>query len=151
VQDKFVWGVAGPLGFEPRIPGSGGLTALTRVQTLKIGLNWRSLRSGFVQYLQSQSYSARYIIDILHYLDLYVEVIDCPQDILGVFSRVQKGKRHVWLGLRVLFNYLEALGYDTQVVNVFRKTLPKVNKCGYDLKVPTEAEIISSLGKLIRL
>ncbi len=35
VQDKFVWGVAGPLGFEPRILGSGGRCLIrTRLRAL---------------------------------------------------------------------------------------------------------------------
>jgi intergrase/recombinase len=106
------------------------------------------LRQGFRQYLDSQSYSAGYITDILRYLDRHFKVINYPQDIISIFSKVKKGRRSLWLAFRVLFNYLEALGYDDWVVTILRKSLPKANCTGVDLKVPEEPEIVRSLGSI---
>ena len=137
--------MAGPLGFEPRTSGSAGVKS---AQNLKISLIWADLRQGFRQYLDSQSYSSTYITDILRYLDWHFKVINYPQDVIGIFSKVKKGRRNLWLGFRVLFNYLEALGYDDWVVNILRKSLPKANCTGIDLKVPDEPEIVRSLSSI---
>jgi intergrase/recombinase len=48
----------------------------------------------------------------------------------------------------VLFNYLVALGYDEGIINVLRRSLPKANCSGVDLKVPEEQEIIRSLNAI---
>jgi intergrase/recombinase len=103
------------------------------------------LRLGFRQYLDSQNYCSSYVTDILRYLDRHFKVINYPQDIIGIFSQVKKGRRSLWLSFRVLFNYLVALGYDEGIVSVLRKSLPKANCSGIDLKVPEEQEIIRSL------
>jgi intergrase/recombinase len=50
--------------------------------------------------------------------------------------------------MRVMFNYIEALGSDSDVLAVLRKALPKANKCGVDLKVPTEESIAKSVSSL---
>ena len=136
-----------PVGIRTRVFGSKDLQQVTA--THQYCLDWASLRKGFLEYLQSRSYSDKYVVDLLHYLDAHVTVIDGPADIIGIFSRVKKGRRHVWLGLRVLFNYLEALGYNAELLNVLRKALPKVS-CGVDLKVPEEPVIIKSLRLLSR-
>ena len=51
------------------------------------------------------------------------------------------------MALRILFKFYEAIGYDKAFLDVLRKALPKV-RCGIDLKIPTEAEILDSLRKL---
>ena len=113
-------------------------------------MNWAYFRSGFLTYLSANGYSTRYVDDLTKYLDKYLDnfVINNPTDILSIFSKVKRGRRHVWLGLRVLFNYLEALGYNEHDLNVLRKALPRVNCCGVDLKVPTEQAISESLSRL---
>jgi intergrase/recombinase len=63
------------------------------------------------------------------------------------FAKVERGQRHLWLGFRVLFNFLEATGYDAQVLTLYRKALPTFT-CGVDLKVPEEAQIVQALNKL---
>jgi len=83
---------------------------------------------------------------MLSYLDKYVRIISSPMDIIRCFAKIEKGRRHVWLGLRVLFNYLEAMGYNVDYLNGLRKAIPKVN-CGIDLKVPEEHSILESLRK----
>jgi intergrase/recombinase len=131
-------------------PGFGpGSSARKASNSSGTQLRWPSLRSGFLTYLSANGYSTKYVEDLLHYLDAYVTVINGPADILSIFSRVKKGRRHVWLGLRVLFNYLEALGYDAEQLNALRKALPKVS-CGIDLKVPSEQAIRESLSRLSR-
>jgi hypothetical protein len=117
-----------PAGIRTRVFGSKGLQ---NAQIFEMGLNWASLRAGFSEYLESKSYSSAYADDLLTYLDRNLTVINGPADIIGIFSRVKSGRRHVWLGLRVLFNYLEALGYDAELLNILRKSLPKVS-CGVD-------------------
>ncbi|MGD0645284.1 MAG: integrase [Candidatus Bathyarchaeia archaeon] len=100
-------------------------------------------------YLSANGYSPKYVEDLKHYLDQYVTVINEPTDIMGIFSKVKRGRRHVWLALRVLFNYLEALGYNTDFLNVLRKALPsKANGCGVDLNVPAEELMRESLSRL---
>jgi intergrase/recombinase len=135
-----------PAGIRTRVFGSKGLQ---NAQIFEMGLNWASLRAGFSEYLESKSYSSAYADDLLTYLDRNLTVINGPADIIGIFSRVKSGRRHVWLGLRVLFNYLEALGYDAELLNILRKSLPKVS-CGVDLKFPEETAIIKSLSSLGR-
>ena len=70
-------------------------------------------------------------------------------DIIKMFNSIKAGRRHLWLALRALFNYLEAIGFNLEYLNILRKSLPKV-KCGLDLKIPTEKEIIDSLNGLKR-
>ena len=108
---------------------------------------WNNLRDGFIEYLKSRRYSDNYVSDIVSYLDKYINVISCPQDIIDIFKRVQRGRRHLMLGLRVLFRYAEVIGYDKGFLDSLRAALPRC-RCNVDLKVPTEEEIINSLKKL---
>jgi intergrase/recombinase len=137
--------MAGPLGFEPKTSNSADVVCAPNVE---IGLIWADLRWGFRQYLDSQNYCRSYVTDILRYLDRHFKVINYPQDIIGIFSQVKKGRRSLWLSFRVLFNYLVALGYDEGIINVLRKSLPNANCSGVDLKVPEEQEIIRSLNAI---
>jgi intergrase/recombinase len=42
---------------------------------------------------------------------------------------------------------MEAIGYDSETLNIYRKALPKLS-CGIDLKVPKEAGMLQSLSRL---
>jgi len=110
-------------------------------------IDYHANRQGFIEYLKSRRYSIRYQADLIRYLDRYVTRIDSASDIIRIFSRIKHGRRHVWLGLRVLFNYLEAIGYNINYLNSLRNALPKV-PCGIDLKIPSESQIINSLSQL---
>ena len=88
-------------------------------------------------------------MDILSYLDKHVTIIREPMDMIRLFAEVKRGRRNLWLGLRNLFNYLEAVGFNVDYLNSLRKALPKV-KCDIDLKVPSEDDILDSLEGLDR-
>jgi len=77
----------------------------------------------------------------------YVNEIKEPLDIISIFSEVKRGKRHLVLALRVLFNFYEAIGVAKTSLDVLRKALPKTQS-GVDLKIPSEAKIVESLRKL---
>jgi len=66
---------------------------------------------------------------------------------MRVFAKVAKGQRHLWLGFRAVFNFLEAVGVEAEDLVVYRKALPTF-QCGVDLNVPEEDAIIQSLCKL---
>ena len=129
------------MGFEPmrtrRSTGSQGLGAIS----------WNAIRSDFTTYLESERYSKGYQGDLLRYLDKYFTSISSPQDIMRCFAKVEKGQRHLWLGFRTIFNFLEATGYDADTLAIYRKALPTF-QCGIDLNVPEEAGIVQALGKL---
>ncbi len=110
-------------------------------------LNWLQNRAEFEEWLESMDYSEGYKADVLRYLSMYVGEISKPFDIVSMFSKVKRGRRHLVLALRVLFNFYEAMGFDKASLDVLRKALPKV-KCGIDLKIPSEAKIVDSLRKL---
>ena len=84
---------------------------------------------------------------MLSYLDKHFVSISSPVDIMRVFAKVEKGQRHLWLGFRAVFNFLEAMGYDAIALRVYRKALPRVS-CGIDLNVPEEVSILQSIAKL---
>ena len=120
-----------------RSTGSQGQNAIT----------WKLIRSDFTFYLDSERYSVGYKDSLLQYLDKYFTVINCPADIMRTFAKVEKGGRHLWLGFRTVFNFLEATGYDTDALNVYRKALPTF-QCGIDLNVPEEAAMLQALNKV---
>ena len=107
-------------------------------------ISWKYIRSDFITYFDSKRYSARYKIDMLSYLDKNFTTISSPMDIMRCFSKLEKGGRHLWLGFRAVFNFLEATGYNAETLSVYRKALPTF-QCGIDLKVPEEAKIIADL------
>ena len=72
---------------------------------------------------------------MLIYLTRYVSEIKGPLDIISLFSKIERGKRHLVLALRILLNFYEAIGYDKAYLDVLR----------IDLKIPSEAEIVNSL------
>ncbi len=107
-------------------------------------INWAMIRADFISYLNSEGYSDGYKGDLLRYLDKYFTALSSPADIMRLFAKVEKGKRHLWLGFRTIFNFLEATGYDAETLTIYRKALPTF-RCGIDLKVPEEAGIQKAL------
>jgi intergrase/recombinase len=97
--------------------------------------------------LDAKRYNTAYKIDILHYLDRYFVSLSSPVDLMRIFAKVAKGQRHLWLGFRAVFNFLEASGYDTEALTIYRKALPKVS-CGIDLKVPEEQGMLQAFHNL---
>ena len=128
---------AGPLGFEPMTSGSAGPNTIV----------WKAIRDDFTVYLDSQRYNKGYKVDMLHYLDRYFTSISSPTDIMRCFAKVERGQRHLWLGFRAIFNFLEATGYDTETLTIYRKAMPKVT-CGIDLKVPEEHGMLQAFHNL---
>jgi len=114
-----------------------------------LSLNWRNHKEMLVKWMVSRGYSDQYRKDVLRYLSRYVGEICGPSDVIDVCSNVQRGRRHLVLALRVLFNFYEAMGVDREFLQALRDALPKV-KCGIDLKIPSESEIVESLRRLIR-
>jgi intergrase/recombinase len=110
-------------------------------------LNWLQIKPQFAQWLESESYSEDFKDDVTRYLNRYVTEIREPFEIVTLFSKVEKGKRHLVLALRTMFNFYEALGVSADYLNCFRKALPRIS-CGIDLKIPTEEKILESLKKL---
>jgi len=114
-------------------------------------IQYSTLRSNFVEYLNSQSLGDKYKRDLIAYLDRWVmRPISAPSDIFRLFSEIKAGREHLWKGLRVLFNYLEAVGVSKDFLDGLRKALPKVQS-GIDLQIPDETSILESLRKLISI
>ncbi len=97
--------------------------------------------------MRVQEYEERTIKDAVSYLDKYAMVIQEPQDVVALFSNVEAGKRHVAMGLRYLFNFYQAYGFDKAYLDVLRNMLLK-DQTGIDLKIPSEAKIVDSLRRL---
>jgi intergrase/recombinase len=112
-------------------------------------LAWTDARKDFLDYLKAQEYDVRTGKDMVSYLDRYSPVIAGPLDVNSLFSRITVAKRHVVLGLRVLFNFYETLGVDKGYLDCLRKALPRI-QCGVDLKIPAENKILESLQRLVK-
>jgi intergrase/recombinase len=111
-------------------------------------IDYQKHRAGFLCFLESKKFTSRYPKDLVTYLDRYVEVIADPTDILKICSELTSGQqKNLSRGLRNLFNYLEIAGFDPAYLDRLRKALPK-DRDGYDLKIPTEEEILDSLKRL---
>jgi intergrase/recombinase len=129
------------MGFEPmRIRRSTGSQGWLTIK-------WVDIRADYVVYLNAQRYCDEYKEGLLRYLDKYFIEISSPTDIMRIFANLKKGGRHLWLGFKTIFNFLEASGYDLNILTIYRKALPTF-QCGIDLRVPQEQEIIQSLAKL---
>ena len=113
-------------------------------------LNWPEAKADFLRYLESINYNKRTVKRIVRRLDLHVTEIREPFDIIELFSKVKRNKRHLILGLRKLFTFYELQGVDKTYLDSLRNALPKVH-CGIDLKIPEEAKIVDSLRKLSRV
>lgn len=134
-------------GFEPGSPARKNLFAEKASPKMDFSLNWIHIRDKFEDWLQSMGYSEGFKVDVLSYLTRYVSEIRSPLDIISLFSKIERGKRHLVMALRILFNFYETVGYRKADLDVLRKALPKV-KYGIDLKIPSETEILDSLKKL---
>jgi len=110
-------------------------------------LNWLQIKQPFAQWMNSEGYSEDFKDDVQRYLNRYVTEIHEPLEIIALFSAIKRGKRHLVLALRTMFNFYEAVGANKEYLDCFRKALPKV-VCGVDLKIPTEEGIIECLQKL---
>ncbi len=87
------------------------------------------------------------IKDVVRYLDKYGIDVSGPKDVIHLFSKVKIAKRHLILAFRLLLNYHETLGYNSNYLDVLRKAIPRI-RCGVDLKIPSEKKIVDSLIKL---
>jgi intergrase/recombinase len=134
-----------PAGIRTRVFGSKGACCIETA----VRLDWTSMRDGFIAYLNAQNYSDGYKRDVLGYLDRCVTSIKGPSDVISLFNGVERGRRHLWLAMRVLFNYAEALGLDPDGLDVLRKALPKgANSTNPDLKVPDGKAVQNSPSSL---
>jgi len=125
-----------PPGFEP---GSSAWQAILPI------IDYPKIRANFVDFLMCKRLNPRYVKCMLSYLDKYVRVITGPNDILSIFSRLTVGQQHnLSRGIRNLFNFLEAQGFDKGWLDVLRRNVPK-DEVGFDLKIPTPEDVISSL------
>jgi len=128
-----------PPGFEPGIAGLEG------VFFKQFSINWLDLRADFLKWLKSKDYSRPHERGIVNYLDKYVRVLRGPMDVAEVFTGLTSGQRHqLNRGVRALFNFCELMGVDKVCLDALRKAIPK-DEVGYDLKIPTEQQIIDSL------
>ena len=110
-------------------------------------VSWLEARKDFMAYLKGREYNERTAKDMVSYLNKYTPVLNEPLDVIALFSKVTASKRHVILGLRVLLNFYEAIGYNKAFLNSLRAAIPNV-QCGIDLKIPSELKIKESLKKL---
>lgn len=142
--------LAGPEGFEPSFSGSEEPSFRKRSFTKKtFSLKWLEDTEKLEAWLESEDYSPDFKKDVLSYLRRYVVEIGEPFDIVAMFGKIKKGKRHLALALRTLFNFYEAVGVDSLYLDYLRKAVPNV-RCGIDLKIPSEPQILDSLRKLSR-
>jgi hypothetical protein len=75
-------------------------------------LKWLEVKADFLRYLESIDYDERTTKKIVSFLDKYVVEVREPFDIIDLFSKVKRSRRHLVLGLRKLFSFYEALGCD---------------------------------------
>jgi intergrase/recombinase len=134
-------------GFGPGSPARKDLLLEKKLHQETDYLNWLEIEVQLEQWLQSEDYSEYFKKDVLSYLRRYVTEIREPLDIISIFSRIKRGKRHLVLALRTLFNFYEAIGVSKDYLDYLRGALPKV-VCGIDLKIPSEENIAESLKKL---
>jgi intergrase/recombinase len=80
-------------------------------------------------------------------LDKYAITLHEPRDVINLFSKVKRAKRHVILAFRLLLNFYQVYGCDKSYLDRLRNAIPRV-RCGIDLKIPSETKIIESLRKL---
>jgi len=112
-------------------------------------MNWLEIKPQFAQWMESEGYSEDFKDDVTRYLSRYITEIHEPFEIVSMFANIKKGKRHLILALRTMFNFYEAMGIEKEYLDCFRKALPKA-VCGVDLKIPTEEQILESLKKITK-
>jgi len=127
-------------GFEP---GSQVWEAFT--------VDYSRVKNQFFGWMRNEEYSDIFVKDVKGYLERYVsaELLKNPLDVLRIFESVQRGKRHLALALRTLFNFYEVLGFEKAFLDRLRKALPNI-ECGIDLRIPTENDIVASLKHLTK-
>jgi hypothetical protein len=104
-------------------------------------IEYPSLRGDFVAFLESSRFNSWYVKCMLNYLDKYVTVISGPMDVVRIFSRLTDGQQHnLSRGLRNLFNFLEAQGFDEGYLCVLRKEILKDN-CGFVVNIPSQESV----------
>ena len=125
-----------------------GLRLERPLNRLDYTLNWRDNRADFIDYLESKRFNAWYAHDMLSYLDKNVTVIRGPMDLMRIFAKLTQGQaHHLNRGIRNLLNFMELKGVNPDYLNALRKAIPQ-DITGYDLNVPSESEIASSLRML---
>ena len=108
-------------------------------------IDYPKIRDDFISFLGSKRFNPRYVNCMLSYLDKNVKVIRGPMDVLRIFSGLTDGQQHnLSRGIRNLFSFLEAQGFNKDYLDVLRKNIPKDN-VGFDVNVPSPESIISSL------
>jgi intergrase/recombinase len=121
-------------------PGSSAWQADVSLQ-----IDYPRVRDNFSAFLKSKKFNERYVEGILSYLDKNVKTIRGPMDVLTVFSKLTSGQQHnLSRGMRNLFNFLEAQGFNKDYLDTLRKNIPK-DEIGFDVKVPSPEEIAESL------
>ena len=131
--------MAGGTGFEPATPSLGG--SLPNQYTI----NYAAIKEDFTIWLRSQGLNPSYRKHMIRDLDRFVTVITNPMDVVKIFSELSDGQKHnLNRALRALFNFLEAQGFSTTILDTLRSNIPK-DHVGIDVKVPTENQIIASL------
>ena len=111
-------------------------------------IDYRKVRADFIAFLESRNLNRGYVEKTLRYLDRYVTVIEGPMDVVRVFGGLTNGQQHNLIrGVRSLFNFLEAQGFSEGYLNVLRKNIPR-DSVGVDVRIPSEEEILDSLGRL---
>jgi intergrase/recombinase len=111
-----------------------------------VSLNYGKVREVFVAWLKSKCFSLTYSRDVLSYLDRYLVEIRQPIDASLLFSKVEHGRNNLVKSLRVFFNFCEIYGFNEDYLDRLRRALPKA-EYGIDLKIPTEDDLVASLGK----
>jgi intergrase/recombinase len=149
-MDSLGFELRSPRDLNPRSPAPKNLFSVEKSFTKRdFSLKGLEDKERFEQWLQSEDYSHDFKTDVLSYLRRNVTEIREPFDIVAMFSKIQKGKRHLVLALRTLFKFYEAVGLDSAYLDYLRKAIPKVH-CGIDLNIPSEDKILDSLRKLSR-
>jgi len=134
-------------GFEPGLPAwqADGKNLITQKS---LAIDYSTIRNNFVSFLESRNLNRRYIKCMLSYLDRYVKIITGPMDVVNAFHGLTSGQQHnLNRGIRNLFKFLEAQGFNKEYLDVLRKNIPK-DITGIDVKIPSEEDILNSLMKL---
>jgi intergrase/recombinase len=88
---------------------------------------------------------------MLSNLDKYIVELGEPMDVVRIFAKLTQGQQHnLNRALRAFLNFAELKGVDSNYLNSLRKGIPQ-DVIGCDLYVPTEAEILASLSKMVNM
>ncbi|MEM2792851.1 MAG: integrase [Candidatus Bathyarchaeia archaeon] len=114
-----------------------------------LAIRWgEDVKDRFIKFMESKGRSKEYIRDVISYLDKYVSIISCPEDVIKLFSSCERGRDHLDKALRNLFNFYEVVeSYPEDFLNRLRKAIPKI-RTGVDYKEIEEPELIETFIKL---